>query len=145
MHIQPTTTKLATATPDFWQFVQGRRSIRRYQAQLIDPALLTQLLEAATWAPSAHNRQPWRFCVITSSEAKHALSARMADYWRADLGSDGADPALIERRVAISHARLTGAAALVVASVSMEEMDIYPDVRRSTAEWTMAVQSVALA
>ena len=145
MHIQPTTTKLATATPDFWQFVQGRRSIRRYQAQLIDPALLTQLLEAATWAPSAHNRQPWRFCVITSSEAKHALSARMADYWRADLGSDGADPALIERRVAISYARLTGAAALVVASVSMEEMDIYPDVRRSTAEWTMAVQSVALA
>ena len=61
------------------------------------------------------------------------------------MGADGADPAFIERRVAISHARLTGAAALVIASVCMDEMDVYPDERRSQAEWTMAVQSVALA
>ncbi len=53
--------------------------------------------------------------------------------------------AFIERRVAISHARMTGAAALVLAAVSMIDMDIYPDQRRSQAEWTMAVQSTALA
>ena len=130
---------------DFQQFVQGRRSIRRYQARPIEPALLEKLVEAAVWAPSAHNRQPWRFCVVTSAEVKQQVSAHMADYWRRDLGADGADPAFIERRVAISHARLTGAAALVIASVCMDEMDVYPDERRSQAEWTMAVQSVALA
>jgi len=130
---------------DFQQFVQGRRSIRRYQDRPIEPALLEKLVEAAVWAPSAHNRQPWRFCVVTSAEVKQQVSAHMADYWRRDLGADGADPAFIERRVAISHARLTGAAALVIASVCMDEMDVYPDERRSQAEWTMAVQSVALA
>ncbi len=130
---------------DFQQFVQSRRSIRRYQERSIEPALLEKLLEAASWAPSAHNRQPWRFCVVTSAEGKEQMSAQMADYWRRDLGADGADPAFIERRVAISHARLTGAAALVVAAVCMDEMDVYPDERRSQAEWTMAVQSVALA
>jgi F420 biosynthesis protein FbiB-like protein len=130
---------------DFTEFVQSRRSIRRYQARPIPQALLEELLTAATWAPSAHNRQPWRFCVVTSTAQKAALSAAMGEQWRRDLAGDAADPAFIERRVAISHARITGAAALVVASVSMEEMDSYPDAVRAQAEWTMAVQSVALA
>jgi len=145
LDIQPVTPILSAPALDFAHLVQGRRSIRRYQARPIDPLLLEALLEAAIWAPSAHNRQPWRFCVVTSDAAKQALSARMAEHWRADLGGDGADPAFIERRVAISHARMTGAAALVLAAVSMIDMDTYPDQRRSQAEWTMAVQSTALA
>ena len=69
----------------------------------------------------------------------------MGRRWRVDLGADGVDAALIERRVRISHARITGAAALVAVSVSLEEMDEYPDRRRQEAEWMMAVQSTALA
>jgi F420 biosynthesis protein FbiB-like protein len=130
---------------DFWSLVQSRRSVRRYQARPIPIEVLERVLEAAIWAPSAHNRQPWRFCVVTSDEAKKQLSARMADQWRSDLSADEADPVFIERRIAISHARLTGAAALVVASLTMEQMDLYSDTRRNHAEWTMAVQSVALA
>jgi F420 biosynthesis protein FbiB-like protein len=83
--------------------------------------------------------------VVTSHEVKLALSQRMGEQWRQDLAADNADPAFIERRVAISHARVTGAAALIIASVSMEEMDSYPDAARAEAEWMMAVQSVALA
>jgi coenzyme F420-0:L-glutamate ligase / coenzyme F420-1:gamma-L-glutamate ligase len=133
------------ADANFWALIQGRRSVRRYTAQPVAPELLEKVLEAATWAPSAHNRQPWRFCIITGAASKERLSTRMAEQWRRDLGADGADVSLIERRVAISQARLTGAAALIMAAVSMEEMDSYPDERRSQAEWTMAVQSVALA
>jgi len=129
----------------FWQLIQGRRSIRRYLPRPIDRALLEQILSAATWAPSAHNRQPWRFCVIESQSAKLALSQAMAARWRRDLAGDNADPDFSERRIAISHTRITGAAGLVVAAVSMEEMDVYPDPLRAEAEWTMAVQSTALA
>ena len=125
--------------------MHNRRSIRRYTDQPIDPAILTELLEAARWAPSAHNRQPWRFCVVTSVEGKARLSAAMGERWRADLGADKADPDFIERRVAISHARLTSASALVVASLTMIDMDHYPDPVRAKAEWAMTVQSVALA
>lgn len=130
---------------DFWHLIRDRRSIRRYQDRPIAAELLETLLEAAIWAPSAHNRQPWRFCVVTDGALKASLSAAMAAQWRSDLSADGADPAFIERRVAISHARITGAAALIVACVSMADMDDYPDEQRSHAEWTMAVQSVALA
>ena len=129
----------------FWGLIRGRRSVRRYRPDPISQSLLEKLLTAAIWAPSAHNRQPWRFCVVTTETAKQDLSDRMAARWRADLGADGVDAALIERRLRISHARITGAPALVAASVSVEEMDDYPDRRRQEAEWLMAVQSTALA
>jgi coenzyme F420-0:L-glutamate ligase/coenzyme F420-1:gamma-L-glutamate ligase len=130
---------------DFWHLIQGRRSVRRYQARPIEQALLEKLLTAAIWAPSAHNRQPWRFCVITEASVKQQLGSAMATQWQQDLLADGADPAVVERRAAISQARLSGAGAIVIAALNMEEMDQYPDAARNQAEWTMAVQSVALA
>lgn len=129
----------------FWQLIRGRRSVRRYLPDPVERSLLEMLLTAAIWAPSAHNRQPWRFCVVTTDPVKQELSDRMGDRWRADLGADGVDEAIIERRVRISHARITGAPALVAASLSLEGMDDYPDRRRQEAEWLMAVQSTALA
>jgi F420 biosynthesis protein FbiB-like protein len=129
----------------FLELARSRRSIRRYQAQPVAPELIENLLEAATWAPSAHNRQPWRFCVVTERMVKEELSQLMGQVWRRDLAADGADADTIARRVAISHARLTGAPVIVVPCLSMEDMDVYPDPRRNHAEWLMAVQSVALA
>ena len=130
---------------DFWHLIQGRRSVRRYQARPIERTLLEKLLTAAIWAPSAHNRQPWRFCVITDDAVKHQLGSAMAAQWQQDLLTDGADPEFVARRAAISQTRLAGAGAIVIAALSMEEMDQYPDAARNQAEWTMAVQSVALA
>ena len=69
----------------------------------------------------------------------------MAVAWRRDLAADGLPVEAIEQRIAVSTARLTGAAALVLLAVSMEQMDRYPDAHRADAEWTMAVQSAALA
>ena len=47
-----------------------RRSIRRYHADPISRAELERLLVAATQAPSAHNRQPWRFAIIDGEPMK---------------------------------------------------------------------------
>jgi F420 biosynthesis protein FbiB-like protein len=119
--------------------------VRRYEAQPVPRELLLALLEAARWAPSAHNRQPWRFCVVTTPAFQQDLSRRMSEQWRRDLSADGADPEFIARRLAISHARLTLSPVLIVPSLTMEDMDVYPDGERNHAEYIMAVQSVALA
>ena len=139
---QPEQRGLASA---FLTLARTRRSLRRYRDEPIPQALLERVLEAARWAPSAHNRQPWRFCIVTTAQQKRTLSERMGAKWRADLLADGADAEMVERRVAISHARMTTAGALVIASLSMGEMDVYPDEMRSRAEYVMTVQSVALA
>lgn len=129
----------------FWRLIGGRRSVRRYTSRPLSRPLLESILKAAIWAPSAHNRQPWRFCVVTDTETKERLSRQMGDRWRRDLEADDADPGFIERRVSISHQRITGASALVIASLSMADMDHYGDPLRDEAEHTMAVQSTALA
>lgn len=106
--------------------------------------VVNHLLEAAAWAPSAHNRQPWRYCVVREPKTIEALSLRMGEQWRKDLGQDSVADEVVERRVAISHSRMTTAGLLIIPSVTMEDMDEYPDEERAEAEWIMAVQSVAL-
>lgn len=50
---------------DVFEAIFGRRSIRRYTGPPVPPEKLTKMLEAAVWAPSAGNIQPWEFVVVT--------------------------------------------------------------------------------
>ena len=54
--------------------VLSRRSIRRYRQKEIPRYILEKILEAGRQAPSAANRQPWHFIVITDHEIKKKLS-----------------------------------------------------------------------
>ena len=44
--------------------LKERRSVRLYKKQPIPMEKLEQLVEAARWAPSAGNSQPWQFLLI---------------------------------------------------------------------------------
>ncbi|VAW43076.1 hypothetical protein MNBD_CHLOROFLEXI01-3763 [hydrothermal vent metagenome] len=136
---------IAKTVPSFMQLAHSRRAIRHYTNQPVPTALLNELLEIATWAPSAHNRQPWRFAVLEAAVSKEHLAQAMGQRLRADRIGDGDPLADIERDVARSFTRITAAPVLVVVCLSMADMDSYPDAKRSQAEQTMAVQSVAMA
>ena len=125
--------------------VRTRRSIRRYTDQPVERWRIEAALEAATRAPSAHNRQPWRFAVVTTPEAKEQLASAMGKRLRADRIADGDPPDVVEADVARSHARITSAPALVLACMTMADMNQPADARRSNAERSMAMQSVAAA
>jgi F420 biosynthesis protein FbiB-like protein len=125
--------------------MQARRSIRRYSDRPVARAALERLLEAARWAPSAHDRQPWRFAVLVEPEARLRLAGAMGERFRRDLLADGLAADDVERQVARSVARIGGAPAAIVVFLSMADMDRYPDGHRQSLERQMAVQSVALA
>lgn len=129
----------------FLEILLDRRSIRRYQQKPVPQALVDKLLTAAIWAPSAHNRQPWRFVVISALEKKSQLAQAMGDRLKKDLTRDGVETNVIENDVSRSYRRITAAPLLVLVCLSMEDMDSYPDERRQINEWTMAVQSTAMA
>lgn len=130
---------------DLLQFFRARRSLRRYQQRPIPDAILEQLLEAAIWAPSAHNRQPWRFVIISDQARKEGLARAMGAKLRADLEADGAPETLIEADVGRSFERITGAPLLILLCMTVSDMDAYPDERRGSYERTMAIQSAAMA
>jgi nitroreductase len=52
----------------------SRRSIRRYEDKEIPGDILDKILEAGRQSPSAANRQPYRFIVLTDAEIKKKLS-----------------------------------------------------------------------
>ena len=54
---------------DFTRVISGRESIRSYDpTKPVDKAVLEKILEAGRMAPSAANRQPWRFLLVSSRE-----------------------------------------------------------------------------
>ena len=57
------------------ELIRSRRSVRRFKPEAPSHADLERLIEMAVQAPSASNKQPWRFFIV----ADQALIARMAD------------------------------------------------------------------
>lgn len=56
------------------ELLRARRSVRRFADQPVSREDLARLLEAARWAPSNHNRQPWRFLVLEDRERIRGLA-----------------------------------------------------------------------
>lgn len=129
----------------FQRLATSRRSIRRYTSEPIPQELIAKVLESAVWAPSAHNRQPWRFAVVTQDDTKDQLARAMGARLRHDLETDGVSEDIISKDVNRSYERITKAPVLICLCMSMEDMDTYPDPIRNDHERTMAIQSVAMA
>ena len=63
---------------DVKQAILGRRSIRKYKAQAVSRQDVEDILEAALYAPSGINLQPWYFVAICSEDAMARLKLSMA-------------------------------------------------------------------
>jgi len=53
--------------------IRQRRSIRSFRGDPVPDDMVNEILEAARLAPSASNRQPWRFIVVTDGKEKARL------------------------------------------------------------------------
>lgn len=127
------------------EFLKSRRSLRRYTSQPVPHEWLEEILEGAIWAPSAHNRQPWRFVVIETNEIKENLARAMGARLRQDLSADSVPNEIIEKDVERSYSRITSAPIIILVCLTISDMDVYSDERRNQNEQTMAIQSTAMA
>jgi nitroreductase len=59
---------------DVFEAIKERRSIRSYTDEKVSEQDVERLIEAARWAPSAGNIQPWEFVVVKDMETKRKLS-----------------------------------------------------------------------
>jgi coenzyme F420-0:L-glutamate ligase / coenzyme F420-1:gamma-L-glutamate ligase len=125
--------------------ISARCSVRQYRIDDVSPDTVRRLIGMAAMAPSAHNRQPWRFVVVRDADIKLRLADAMGVRLKSDRTRDGDDVASIERDVERSRIRISGAPVLLAICLTVEEMDRYPDERRNRAEFLMAVQSTAMA
>jgi len=57
------------------ELIKSRRSVRKFEPDKVPGEdMVNAAIEAACWAPSGLNNQPWAFAVVTKQEAKDAMS-----------------------------------------------------------------------
>ena len=111
---------------DFYEVLKNRRSIRGFDSQRpIPEAALERIMNAVQCAPSACNRQPWRFEIVFNEELRHrigecytkpwlleapAIVVAMADYSTCWNRLEGTPAAEIDLGIAMEHLVLAAAA-----------------------------------
>ena len=89
--------------------IYRRRSIRQFQDKPVEDSLIQVVLGAANQAPSAHNKQSWRF-IIVRNQKKHQLGRLVSQ-----KASDFPKPSSSILRMA---ARSIGSAPVVIAAMN---------------------------
>jgi len=59
---------------NFIDLLKSRRSIRAFKSDPIPEEFIQKIIEAARWAPSGGNSQPWEFIVIKKKEIKDRIA-----------------------------------------------------------------------
>lgn len=69
------------ARDDVYELMSTLRAVRRLRPDPIPDDVLQRVLQAAAWAPTGGNMQPWRVIVVRSPERKQALADIYAPEW----------------------------------------------------------------
>lgn len=64
--------------------IRKRRSVRRFKKDFVRPEAIKVILDAARWAPSANNSQPWQFVVVSEDEEKIPLADLYVDAYESE-------------------------------------------------------------
>ncbi len=60
--------------------VKNRRTIRRFKSDPIPDEYMDMIIEAARWAPSGYNLQPWEFVMIKDKSLRDSILQWIHDY-----------------------------------------------------------------
>jgi nitroreductase len=108
----------------FLELAAKRVSVRAYDSKPLPTELVDQVLEAGRLAPSACNKQPWHFIVITDPEKRKSLSEAYSREWfwtapviivvcvdkaKAWTRKDGVSYAWVDAAIAVDHMTLCAA------------------------------------
>ncbi len=129
---------MPTSADDLHTFLRTRRSIRRFKPDPAPAAAIERILASATYAPSAHNLQPWRFYVVTTSVVRSRLGQTLTSAMRSDMLSAGASESDIEKRVAASLRRMDEAPVVILLC-----RDVTAVREHKREDEIMSIQSVA--
>lgn len=77
-NMETITATKATEMNAILKAIYERRAVRKYKNKAVPKDLIEKLLDAARMAPSAMNKQPWRFYVVTGKSMLKIFSEQIA-------------------------------------------------------------------
>jgi nitroreductase len=73
---------------DFRSIAVHRRSVRKFLQKPVPRRVLEELVEVASWAPSAGNNQDWEFDVVLNSKTIVEMANAARTWWTTRLGRE---------------------------------------------------------
>ena len=64
-----------------YEAMRTLRAVRKLRPDPIPDAVLRRLIEAASWAPTGGNVQPWRVILVKDAAAKQRLAELYRETW----------------------------------------------------------------
>jgi len=101
--VKTTSEQALSASTNFFEFMNQRRSVRTFSDQPVDKKIIETIIKTAGTAPSGAHKQPWTFCAIADQkikkeiriaaelEEKRSYESRMSESWLKDLAPLGTD------------------------------------------------------
>ena len=98
-----TEDEMINKSQEYFNFLDSRRSVRHFSDRMIPVEVIENIIRSAGTAPSGAHKQPWKFCVVSSSELKSKIreaaekeeqenyNSRMSERWLKDLAPLGTD------------------------------------------------------
>jgi nitroreductase len=123
------------------ELIKTRRSIRRFKTDPIPQDVLDGIIEDALWAPSAMNRQQWKFYILTDemrdrlASIHHPIFENQEERIREKYGEEG-----VEKRRYL-YTNLGGAPVAVVCFTDFNDED---QLKRDTVSAALACENIAL-
>jgi nitroreductase len=77
---------MTQSAPDLFEIIRSTRSMRRLKPDPVPAALLRQILDAGSCAPSGGNMQRWRFLVVRDAAVKQTVAAFYKRAWDETVG-----------------------------------------------------------
>jgi nitroreductase len=103
----PSHPKIARPDHDILEVIRNRWSPRAFDASRdVSRSDLERLFEAARWAPSSLNEQPWRFVVVDRRRTPDVFDALLESLTPRNRAWASAAPALVLVAVRLKHERL---------------------------------------
>ena len=80
--------------PGLFETLYTSRALRRFRPDPVDEDVIFQLIDAAIRAPTGHNRQDWRFVIVTADEPKRRMQEWAEQAWKAAFAEYQSDDAI---------------------------------------------------
>ena len=130
---------------DFYEAINGRRSIRKYQTTKVEDEKLMKLAKAAITAPNGGNAQPWDFIFVTDPELKNQLCKILEEVHGEYFGKARKDNLEGERfeKTVSSYGRMADAPAFVLVCMNIRNQQLNKPYEEWTTKW--AQHSIAAA
>ncbi|MCP4370428.1 MAG: hypothetical protein GY797_20300 [Deltaproteobacteria bacterium] len=102
------------------EIIKKRRTVRKFKNILVPDDMIRKMVEAARWAPSALNSQPWEFIIVKNMETKKKIREIYTSA-RERLGIYKQDTSFIEHATLIGVCvQMEGKSYRIAASLAMQ-------------------------